>query len=309
MGTCPLCDGEAREQLLLDRDPVRHFIDCNTCGRYQIDSYLQGFISKLPEYKDRRFLLSAIIRPRSPESPLIDLTKATIDDVLSLATPPEDPLETIDRLLMLAYHRTSAASDQFTFPDSDYPLIYARGKVELNWIILKARELNYLEYNNGQFSLSLRGWERISELRRAGVESNVAFVAMWFDDSVDSFWTEAARPLLEEMGFTPVRMDVVEHNDRIDDRIMVEIRKCQFMIADVTGNRGGVYFEAGFAKGLGKPVIWTCQKDYFSDPGPHFDTRQFNHIIWEDIPDLKERLKFRILASVPARIGRNQEAP
>ncbi len=35
----------------------------------------------------------------------------------------------------------------------------------------------------------------------------------------------------------------------------------RFMIADFTGHRGGVYFEAGFAHGLGIPVIWTCRED------------------------------------------------
>ena len=34
------------------------------------------------------------------------------------------------------------------------------------------------------------------------------------------------------------------------------------MVCDLTGYRGGVYFEAGFASGLGLPVIYTCRKDW-----------------------------------------------
>ena len=44
---------------------------------------------------------------------------------------------------------------------------------------------------------------------------------------------------------------------------MHQIRKSKFLIADFTGQRGGVYYEAGFAYGLGLPVIWTCRKDWF----------------------------------------------
>ncbi len=56
--------------------------------------------------------------------------------------------------------------------------------------------------------------------------------------------------------------------------------------------RGGVYYEAGFAQGLGIPVIWTVKADHIDHV--HFDTRQFNHITWTDAADLREKLKNRI---------------
>lgn len=42
-----------------------------------------------------------------------------------------------------------------------------------------------------------------------------------------------------------------EHSNKIDDEIIGEIRRSAFIVADFTGHRGGVYFEAGFAMGLG----------------------------------------------------------
>lgn len=71
------------------------------------------------------------------------------------------------------------------------------------------------------------------------------------------------------------------------------------MIADFTGNRNGVYFEAGFAMGLGIPVIWTCRKDHIDNV--HFDTRQYNHIVWETPEELREKLTYRIEATIPNR--------
>jgi hypothetical protein len=48
-------------------------------------------------------------------------------------------------------------------------------------------------------------------------------------------------------------------------------------MADFTGQRGGIYFEAGFAQGLGKQVIWLCREDEVWKV--HFETSQCNHII------------------------------
>jgi len=67
-------------------------------------------------------------------------------------------------------------------------------------------------------------------------------------------------------------------------------------VADFTGSRGGVYFEAGFALGLGIPVIWSCRKNDVKKV--HFDTRQYNHIVWNDSSDLYRQLRDRIEATI-----------
>ena len=59
---------------------------------------------------------------------------------------------------------------------------------------------------------------------------------------------------------------------------------------------GGVYFEAGFALGLGLPVIWTVKETGLEHL--HFDTRQYNHIGWKDPEDLREMLQLRLQATV-----------
>ena len=97
-------------------------------------------------------------------------------------------------------------------------------------------------------------------------------------------------------GYDPVRVDRVEHTNRIDDEIIAHIRAASFVVTDFTGHRGGVYFEAGFALGLNLPVIWTCQKDDMKDL--HFDIRQYNTIDWETPEDLALRLQRRIEATV-----------
>ncbi len=100
--------------------------------------------------------------------------------------------------------------------------------------------------------------------------------------------------------YKPFRIDQKEHNRKIDDEIVAEIRRSRLVVADFTqgddGARGGVYYEAGFAHGLNIPVIFTCRKDVLNKI--HFDTRQYNHIVWETPVELRQRLAARISAEI-----------
>jgi nucleoside 2-deoxyribosyltransferase len=120
---------------------------------------------------------------------------------------------------------------------------------------------------------------------------------MWFAEEMDDAWANGFQPGVESGGhFKAVRIDRLEHNDKIDDMIVAEIRRSGLMVADFTGDRGGVYFEAGYAKGLGLPVIWTCRQDWMDSL--HFDTEHYNHIVWTTPDELRTKLSNRIAATV-----------
>jgi nucleoside 2-deoxyribosyltransferase len=158
-------------------------------------------------------------------------------------------------------------------------------------------------YMGGGFSGSptYSGWNEIERLtRQPQTNSTQAFVAMWFSAETDEAYAKGIHPAIESVGYKPFRIDQKEHNNKIDDEIIAEIRRSRFLVADFTSEpekpRGGVYYEAGFAHGLGIPVIWTARKgmmDYL-----HFDTRQYSHIVWENPADLFEKLKNRIAATI-----------
>lgn len=134
----------------------------------------------------------------------------------------------------------------------------------------------------------------------AAADSQTAFVAMWFDQQMTAAYDDAIAPAIEELGYVPVRVDRTEHNNKIDDEIILGIRRARFLVADFScgegGARGGVYYEAGFAAGLGKPVIYTVRNADLNRV--HFDTRQFNHVVWDNEADLREKLRNRIGASL-----------
>ena len=108
------------------------------------------------------------------------------------------------------------------------------------------------------------------------------------------------KPAIIDAGYDPFFIDEDEYIGKIDDRIIAEIKRSKFIVADFTqgedGARGSVYFEAGFARGLEIPVFFTCHKNSINDV--HFDTRQYNHIVWEKPEDLCKKLADRISAEL-----------
>jgi hypothetical protein len=67
----------------------------------------------------------------------------------------------------------------------------------------------------------------------------------------------------------------------IDDHMRVAIRNSRFLIADLSYGCRGSYWEGGFAEGLGRPVIYTCEAAKWAEEMPHFDTNHMATIIWE----------------------------
>lgn len=153
--------------------------------------------------------------------------------------------------------------------------------------------------SSSHYRVTVSGHVRIAN-EATVADSSQAFVAMWFDDSLSSVYDEGIAPAIQDCGFEAKRIDRDPRVDKIDDAIIAEIRRSRFLVADFThgdeGARGGVYYEAGFAHGLGIPVIFTCRGDMIDQI--HFDTRQYAHIVWNSPSELRNHLRDRILARI-----------
>jgi len=105
---------------------------------------------------------------------------------------------------------------------------------------------------------------------------------------VDDIFDAAIVPVTKKLGMQVHRVDRIEHNEDIDDRILALMDDCDFCIADLTYARPSVYFEAGFVSASGKPVVYICRSDHFraraDDPHGnlrvHFDLQMKNIIAW-----------------------------
>jgi len=146
------------------------------------------------------------------------------------------------------------------------------------------------------FVISPRGYEYLENLRRKVIDSAQGFCAMWFNPGMTVLWDDAISPAIVNSGYKPQRIDRVHHANRIDDEILAQIRRSKFIVADLSGQRRGVYFEAGFALGLGLTVIWTIRKGTLNRI--HFDNRQYPFLEWEanDLGPFAKSLQDRIVA-------------
>lgn len=156
-------------------------------------------------------------------------------------------------------------------------------------------ELGFLtDRAKGHYRINAKGLLHLEGV--SNPNSSIGFCAMWFNDEVKPLWINVIEPAIRSAGYEPLRIDSKQHNGKIDDEIMASIRGSRFVVADFTGSRGGVYYEAGFAHGLDLPVIFMCREG----DDLHFDIRQYNCIFWkaDALEDAQARLKNRILATL-----------
>lgn len=130
-------------------------------------------------------------------------------------------------------------------------------------------------------ALTFAGWDYYESLRLGGAAYRKAFMAMKFGDpTLNSLLDQVFKPAAKRAGFDLFKLDDSPKAGLIDDRMRVEIRASDFLIADLTHDNLGAYWEAGYAEGLGKPVIYTCELGKFNEKKTHFDTNHHLTISW-----------------------------
>ena len=183
----------------------------------------------------------------------------------------------------------SLAWSESTSPiETDFLVDYLRTR---GWLI---------RHSSGYCTITVDGYQHVAE-QATKRDLSQCFVAMWFDDSMKQAYEEGIKKAVEECGYKPFRIDQKQHLNKIDDEIIAEIRRSRFVVADFThyaekGVRGSVYYEAGFAYGLGLPVLYSCREDLKNEL--HFDTRQYPHILWKTPEDLYTKLRDKIGAII-----------
>jgi nucleoside 2-deoxyribosyltransferase len=149
----------------------------------------------------------------------------------------------------------------------------------------------------------MEGWLRYELLKKGHVLSRKALMAMKFGDSeLDQVVESCFRPAVSRAGFTLYTIIEDQPAGLIDDQLRVALRTSRFILADLTHGNNGAYWEAGFAEGLGRPVIYTCRETDWGLRSSHFDTNHLVTIIWEtaNLHRAGARLTTTIRATLPA---------
>jgi nucleoside 2-deoxyribosyltransferase len=282
-------------------------ITCPACGKFRFDSRVNLWMSGVNQIqKDCFYKISFALRSISEraigkrDSSFFPIY--TVEDFERIVESTDPPI--VDKLQMLLQYlaKTTDYPGQINEFDAsnDYPIVCARNYQESNFYLNALIEQGLCSYDASftgksaiRFKITAAGWTELDRVAKSGYSSSEAFIAMWFDKSRQPM-ERATGQALEDAGYKPVRIDKIEHVNRIDDEIIARIRRSKFLVADFTGQRNGVYFEAGFMLGLGRPVIWICEKADLKNV--HFDTRQYNTIDYVDSADLQKRLQVRIEA-------------
>ena len=160
--------------------------------------------------------------------------------------------------------------------------------------ILKADERNAIDFDGkkipSRVSLTMAGWQKYEELQRSVNNSRKAFVAMEFPKEADEqryFFQETLLdkyliPAVKKTGYdlaNALRSEPMAGN--LHARLEVEIRATRFVVAELSHHNNGAYWEAGFARGLGTPVIYMYNKTVGKSDRPHFDVGSDYYVAWE----------------------------
>ena len=329
---CFICQNENSQHESID-DFDRY--DCPFCGTYyiskELSSILQADSSRLMDFGNKAPAMAVEMKQRGLDGYRLvanEHLEASIGSLPFLSSYPTDFDEIIDRSLINLFIRARKPFSMIKIPiPLDRHYLFSPRDADATSVIDALTTLGYIE--ESAFSgeawhtcLTLQGWRAGKKLLREWNNSNKVFIAMWFNDIETGFLRKMMRDVVERQGYKVIVIDEDHHDGYIMERVLNRIRESRFVIADFTcqpecsndkgqvgcGVRGGVYFEAGYAKGMGKTLIATCRNDDASRSRLHFDVQQLNTIFWKEVQedgktvlkvgdlDFQEVLKERILA-------------
>jgi len=306
---CLLC-GSDLASATRPENAVYHY-QCGLCGDVAIHERLD------PErIKESLYLLSGWTRERTEKGEKLlailpnDVGPETegiaVDAILMLPTIPRSITDRLHKLMEAISRRSPYFGAEIALASyRDYPLAYLEHVSEqleqrhpFHKLLEQIIQRGWAgQSSNHRYYLTAAGIEHLEKLRQSNPESRDCFVAMKFGDAfLDRAYKEGIVPAVQRAGYRPVQMAYLEHNNNILDEMLAAIRRSRLLVADLTRQNQNVYFEAGFAHGLGIPVIYTCFEDDASNI--RFDTQQFSQIRWATAEDLAVKLKNRILATI-----------
>ena len=320
MEGCPIC-GSPIQPPKQSHDWAGYY--CPRCGPWSIDCDARSTEAVLlrnigawdgPSLR-RRTKLSYILQHRQSRrvggwAPLLltDLSGVFLDEERL------SPSEQLDELILMVGEAQPSAGSSANI---EVPRICAwvgaavsrdNSTADLSWLLDQDETKAVITNREGVphnllLRLTLAGWKRFDELKKGRIESRRVLMAMKFDDpELDRVVATCFVPAVRRAGFELRSLRDGQPSGVIDDQMRVALRNSRFVIADLTHSNQGAYWEAGFAEGLGRPVIYTCRRQKWEIERTHFDTNHLVTIVWDPAnPEpAGKQLTATIRATLPA---------
>lgn len=300
---CPVCEGNfGKCQSIPPSNPRRDVsgYKCDGCGRFEITG--TAFASWFPDGRSRmtpiqRSALSHALRTGSSNSKSFVVAADWIKDFCKNPRLPSPATQAATLIEHIGDCLTTTGKGHLINPVTDAPLVGAFDTAMFNDLVSELtqqgliKKLQSVEIPNpqgvgvlvtGVTGLTLDGWERYEEEKRGHFAGDYGFIAMQYGDpELEKLVLETLKPAVrEKIGYDLVDMRDVARSGVIDNIMRNQIRDSAFVLADLTHDNPGAYWEGGYAEGLGKPVIYLCRQDKFDRQKPHFDTNHCTTVMW-----------------------------
>lgn len=320
---CPLCDNELSRESDYEKDT--YICNCQNCGKYTIT--YESFHDLQDNKKKYKYLhlASGFIREMNEMNNIPEtITISNFNNLINNSYIPNTIIEKLNKLLQYLYRKSETLYSIIEINDNIPAIAYAKDTNELKNYYKTILNLKYIKFpyvsDKIKCHLTLEGIIEAEKHHTDKQNLKQCFVALWFNDEMSNIFNEVISKSIIDSGYKPFVIPMKEHNEDIFDHIILEIKRSKFVIADFTGSRGGVYYEAGYAHGLGLPVIYTCREDWFNKTEKinkkgiidgiekevfideeriiHFDINHLNFIVWKNKDDLYNKLTKRIQATI-----------
>lgn len=295
-------------------------IDCSNCGNFSCNNDLKRVVEGSTYDNRAQAVLSHAIRKSSRGNRRQLITTDFADSVIEQNYLPQLTEQFENLMLYLRESLPEAGAKIDLDAENMRAALGCISKNASGWLLRQAHELGLIqgdardstEFGLIDSTLSVKGWEKYFQLLAAGSQSKRAFMAMKFgDEELDSVFSAHFKPACAQTGFELLKLDENASAGLIDDRLRVEIKKSRFLVADLSHANNGAYWEAGYAEGLGRPVIYTCRKDVFAHKKkrPHFDTNHYLTITWDrtDPSEAARKLADVIRVTLPGEAKLNDD--
>ena len=304
---CPICLNKHSDPANVIHASGGYRVDCPVCGLFGIPE--EAWDDILDPQTGAEYQLSELCRAQlahrirtgntSRTSNTINVTHGFISDFIADGCPGPTPAEQATKIIKYIGDEVSRSGQRLkTLPVEFFAIIGAPNPTLAGELTM---ELNIRGLIDGMplktlntppsllnVNLTLDGWEQYEAEKRGEIDSNYGFIAMKFgENTLDPFVKNVVKPAVKAgINYDLVDMRDVARAGIIDKIMRTQIRDSAFVIVDLTHDNFGAYWEAGYAEGLGKPVIYICERTKFEKVNTHFDTNHCTTVVWsEDDPD------------------------
>lgn len=289
---CPICLSPATQGASTGDN--QHFT-CARCGRFKLSGTASSVMpSRIEKNPNLPTLLSYFVRRQQGDGSEPAVTVATLDalDRERVKTPAE---QRDDLILWIGSNQPSLVHPLKTTKHDvaasigaykTYKADRADAEDGLQWLwqeIGNEKDFVWNDRADGLLlTMTMKGWDRFHALRRTVKDSRIAFMAMKFNDAeLDGVVNDYFRAAVAKTGFELRLLSDNQAAGLIDNQLRAALHLAAVVVADLTHDNNGAYFEAGFAEGRGVPVIYTCKADKFKAVKSHFDTQHMVTIMWD----------------------------